>query len=111
MAGWIEALPDGAADEVTVSLADRHYALSSGDHSFAQKRRARPHAARWLTGTHGGMSFEVGTRRPVADAVYDWLARDLKRLGLAGPLDAKPRTRGPCGTCEGRGTVRVHFSC
>jgi hypothetical protein len=89
MAGWIEALPDGAADEVTVSLADRHYDFRSGDHSFAQQRRARPGAARWLTGTHGGMSFEVGMRSPVADAVYDWLARDLKRLGLAGPLDGK----------------------
>ena len=45
---------------------------------------------RWLSGTHGGMSFELGQRSPVADAVYDWLVRDLERLGLAGPLDHNP---------------------
>ncbi len=32
------------------------------------------------------MSFEVGMKYPISDAVYEWITRDLNRLGLVGSL-------------------------
>jgi hypothetical protein len=90
LAGWIEALPEGSEDEVVISIAEQYYDFSDGAHSYAQQQRARPAAARWLRRTHGGLSFEIGRRSPVADAAYAWLVGDLERLGLAGPLDKSP---------------------
>jgi hypothetical protein len=90
LSGHIEPLPEGAEDEVVMSLTDRPYDLNNPDDQFyAEQQRLRPLAARWLPGTRGGMSFEVGRSRPLADAVYAWLARDLERLGLAGRLDGR----------------------
>jgi hypothetical protein len=34
------------------------------------------------------MSFGVGERYAVSDGVYNWLARDLQRVGLVGRLAA-----------------------
>ena len=86
LAGYLEALPPGSADQVEMRLTTTGYDYSVGRHSYAQQRAARPHAARWLTGSHGGMSFEVGAKFPISDVVYSWIASDLQRLGLVGPL-------------------------
>lgn len=85
IAGYIEALPEESDDEVSMKLSD-DFDYSVADAVFAQRRAARPLAARWLTGTIGGMSFELGGRYPVSDVVYRWIAHDLKRLGLVGTL-------------------------
>jgi hypothetical protein len=92
LAGYLEPLAEGAECEISMRLS-KGFDYSIGETVYQQQRLARPHAARWLTGTIGGMSFEVGERYPVADATYDWLAHDLKRLGLGGSL-----TRGPATT-------------
>ena len=60
---------------------------------WRQQQAARPLAARWLSGTVGGMSFDVGGKNPIADVVYQWLAHDLQRLGLTGPLAGHSRDR------------------
>jgi hypothetical protein len=86
MAGYIEALPEGAENTLSVEIGGRSYAYEVGEHSYEQQRAARPTAARWLTGTHGGMGFEVGERYPVSHVVYKWLAQDLQRIGLVGGL-------------------------
>jgi hypothetical protein len=86
LTGYIEALPPGAGDEVSMQLGDKTSDFSVGGSSYAQQRAARPEASRWITGTHGGMPFEVGQRYPISDVVYSWIARDLKRLGLVGSL-------------------------
>jgi hypothetical protein len=86
LAGYIEALPTGVADEVRVQLTSEHYGFELGEPSYAQQCAARPTARRWLTGTHGGLSFELAGRYPVSDATYAWIAQDLKRLGLVGAL-------------------------
>jgi hypothetical protein len=85
-AGYIEALPDGAEDTFSVQIGDGSYDYAVGGHSYQQQRSARPTAARWLTGTHGGIAFEVGKHYPVSHVVYKWLAQDLKRIGLVGGL-------------------------
>lgn len=86
LAGYVEALPEGSDDEIRMQSSDHDYDYRAGKHSYDQQRAARPQAKRSLTGTHGGMSFEVGTRYPVSDVVYKWIAHDLKRLGLVGAL-------------------------
>jgi hypothetical protein len=86
LAGYLEALPQCSEDEVCMQLSPHSYDYLLGELSYAQQRAARPEAARWLTGAHGGMSFEVGMGYPVSDAVYSWIAGDLKRLGLVGSL-------------------------
>jgi len=86
LAGYFEALPDGSDDEIRMQFVEGGYDYRAGDHSYEQQRASRPHAARWLSGSHGGMSFEVGERNPIADVVYEWIAHDLKRLGLVGAL-------------------------
>jgi hypothetical protein len=86
MAGYIEALPDGAENTLSVEIGVGSYDYEVGEHSYQQQRSTRPIAARWLTGTHGGMGFEAGKRYPVSHVVYSWLAQDLKRLGLVGGL-------------------------
>ncbi|MDA0180305.1 restriction endonuclease [Solirubrobacter phytolaccae] len=82
LSGWLEALPPGAPDEVVITLADHHYDFEAGRLAYPQQLAARPVAARWLSGSQGGLSFEVGDRNPVELAVYAWLAGDLRRLGL-----------------------------
>lgn len=84
--GYLEALPAGSNDEIRMQLSHHNYDYHAGAHSYDQQRAARPQAARWLTGPHGGMSFQVGKRYPVSDVVYKWIAGDLKRLGLVGAL-------------------------
>lgn len=86
LAGYIEALLPGANDEIQMEVSEENYDFEMGNHSHAQQRAARPEAARWLTGTHGSMSLDVGTRYPISDAVYSWIGHDLKRLGLVGGL-------------------------
>ena len=81
----LEALPPGSDNEISITLIDGAYDFSTGASSYAQQRAARPNAARWLSGSHGGMSLELGHREPVADVVYNWMAQDLVRLGLTKP--------------------------
>jgi hypothetical protein len=85
-AGYIEALPEGVDSTVSVQTGYGNYDFAVGEHSYQQQRSARPQAARWLTGTHGGIAFEVGKHYPVSRVVYKWLAQDLKRIGLVGGL-------------------------
>lgn len=80
------ALPDDAENTLSVEIGGSNYDYQVGEHSYQQQRSARATAARWLTGTHGGMGFEVGERYPVSHVVYKWLAQDLKRIGLVGGL-------------------------
>jgi hypothetical protein len=82
-AAWVAACD---LTHIRLQFSENHYDYAVGDHSYGQQRSARPSAARWLTGTHGGMSFEVGMRHPITDVVYGWLAQDLKRIGLIGGL-------------------------
>lgn len=86
LSGFLEPLPGGAPDEVVMKVSKEPFDLSAAESVWAQQRAARPTAARWLTGTVGGMPLEVGGRYPISDAVYDWIAHDLKRLGLVGSL-------------------------
>jgi hypothetical protein len=53
-----------------------------GQNLYDLQRRMRPQAARWITGSFGGMKFDPGQRYPVTDIVYDWLHNDLSRLEL-----------------------------
>lgn len=85
LAGYVEALPPGVEDEVVMDLSDQPYDFSAGDSSYARQRAARPSASRWITGTHGGMLFEIGRPFPVSEVVYRWLVADLERLGMASP--------------------------
>lgn len=84
LAGYMEALAPTQADELHMRYTDRHYDFSVGEHIYAQQRRARPEAARWITASHGGMSLEVGRPYPISEVVYRWLGADLKLLGLVG---------------------------
>jgi hypothetical protein len=85
LAGYLEALPPGSDDEISITLIESAYDFSIGALSYAQQRAARPNAARWLSGGHGGMPLELGHPEPVADVVYNWIAQDLVRLGLTKP--------------------------
>jgi hypothetical protein len=85
LAGYLEALPLGSDNEIAITLLEGAYDFSTGDTSYAQQRAARPDAARWLSGSHGSMPLELGHPEPVADVVYNWVAQDLVRLGLAKP--------------------------
>jgi hypothetical protein len=87
LAGHLAALPDGSANEVDICVDEADYRYSSADGNFEAQKASRPHARRWLQGTHGGLTFEVGKKSAVADIVYDWLGRDLHRLGVADRLD------------------------
>jgi hypothetical protein len=71
---------------LSIQAGERSYDYEVGEHSYQQQRSARPAAARWLTGTHGGMGFELGERYPISHVVYNWLAQDLKRSGLSAVL-------------------------
>jgi hypothetical protein len=86
MSGYLEALPEGAESEVQIELSTARFDYSRVTEVWREQQDARPQAARWLSGTAGGMSFEVGRKNPIADVVYQWLAHDLQRLGLVGPL-------------------------
>lgn len=81
LAGYLEALAPGSRDEVAMT-ADQDFDWEIVRHVARQQRDARPTAARWISGTVGGMTFNVGKRTPVFDVVYGWLLRDLHRLGL-----------------------------
>jgi hypothetical protein len=87
LAGHLEALPFGVESEVSLTLDPNRYDYSLADGNWEARKQARPEAKRWLRGTHGGMTFELGQQRPVADIVYNWLSSDLQRLGLADALD------------------------
>ncbi|HWA53817.1 MAG TPA: hypothetical protein VG816_06555 [Solirubrobacterales bacterium] len=87
LAGYLEALPDGTDSEVDVRIDEANYDYSVADGNFEAQKAARPNARRWLQGTHGGLTFEVGKKSAVADVVYDWLGRDLHRLGVVDRLD------------------------
>lgn len=78
--GHLEPLPAGSDDQVAARIGGRE--REHGPGVYRQHRAARPHAARWLPGSHGSMAFELGSRFPVQEAVHDWLTRDLHRLGL-----------------------------
>jgi Restriction endonuclease len=78
--GHLEPLPVGSADQVAARIGGRE--RQDGPAIYRQQLAARPHAARWLPGSHGGMALALGSRFPVQEAVYDWLTRDLHRLGL-----------------------------
>lgn len=86
LSGYLEPLPGETDDEVVMKISEGSFDLSVGESVWAQQRAARPTAERWLTGTVGGMPLEIGGRYPVSDVVYDWIAHDLKRLGLVGSL-------------------------
>jgi hypothetical protein len=83
LGGYFEALPQKSESEVCITLTKDGYDFSAGDAGFRQQRAARPRAARWLSGGHGGMPLDLGQVEPIADVVYDWIAHDLVRLGLA----------------------------
>lgn len=85
LGGYFEALPPQSQNEVSIAITEGGYDFSAGDGSFQQQRTARPRAARWLSGRHGGLPLELGKTEPVADVVYSWLAHDLARVGLASP--------------------------
>jgi len=87
LAGYSEALAPGSPSEV-VMTADQDFDWQVLEEVARQQRMARPAAARWLSGTIGGMTFEVGQSTPVTDIVYRWLVRDLHKLGLAKSLIA-----------------------
>lgn len=87
MSGYLEALSERSNDEVEMCLGG--FDWQRYDHVYGQHRAARPAAARWLSGSIGGMSFEVGDRYPIADVVYSWLTHDLARLTLASTLAAR----------------------
>jgi len=86
LSGYLEPLPPGSHDQVAMQISEKGFDLSIGESVWSRQRAARPTAARWITGTVGGMSFEIGQRHPVSDVVYEWIAHDLKRLGLVGAL-------------------------
>ncbi len=86
LAGYMEALMPGSDSKVSMRVCNEGYDLSLGEPIYEQQRAARPAASRWITGTHGGMRFEIGERYPISAVVYSWLAHDLKRLGLVGAL-------------------------
>lgn len=87
LAGYLRTLPNGADSEVDVRIDEANYDYSLADGNFEAQKAARPTARRWLQGTHGGLTFEVGKKSAVADVVYDWLGRDLHRLGVVDRLD------------------------
>jgi hypothetical protein len=94
LAGFLEALPIGDSSEVAIKVDGSRYDYSAGRANWEAQKAARPRARRWLAGGSGGMSFEVGHAAPVGDVVYGWLAKDLQRLGMAGPLDGSPSRDG-----------------
>jgi hypothetical protein len=50
MAGYIEALPEGAENTLSIQIGERSYDYEVGEHSYQQQRSARPAAARRLIG-------------------------------------------------------------
>lgn len=87
LAGYLKALPENADSEVDVRIDEAEYDYSVADGNFVALKAARPRARRWLQGAHGGLTFKIGQKSAVADVVYDWLGKDLHRLGLVDPLD------------------------
>jgi hypothetical protein len=87
LAGYLEALPEDAASDVDVRIDEADYDYSVADGNFDAQKAARPRARRWLQGAHGGLTFKIGQKSAVADVVYEWLGKDLHRLGLVDPLD------------------------
>lgn len=90
MGGYLEPLPPGSDSVIDVRFGGLDFAI--GEAVYAQQRAARPLAARWITGTLGGLPFDVGERYAVSDAVYSWLTHDLQQLKLAS-YGAKPANR------------------
>jgi hypothetical protein len=90
MGGYLEPLPPGSESVVDVQFG--HLDFSASEAVYAQQCAARPLAARWITGTLGGLPFEPGERYPVSDAVYLWLTHDLQQLKLAS-YGSKPANR------------------
>jgi hypothetical protein len=90
MSGYLEPLPVGSDSVVDVQFGRLDFSVSEA--VYAQQCAARPLAARWITGTLGGLSLEPGEHYPVSDAVYSWLTHDLQQLKLAG-YGAKPANR------------------
>jgi hypothetical protein len=86
LSGYLEPLPAGDDNDVAMQIGGFDWDVA--ERVYAQQRSARPLAARWITGTIGSMSFGVGERYAVSDGVYNWLARDLQRVGLVGRLAA-----------------------
>lgn len=83
MSGYLEPLAAGEQSAVCMRVA-REFDRSLAQGVYARQRAARPEAARWISGTIGGMAFEVGHRYPVSEVVYRWLAGDLVRLRMLG---------------------------
>ena len=88
--GFLQPLPPGSQSFVDVQFG--HLDFSASETVYAQQYAARPLAARWITGTLGGLSFEPGERYPVSEAVYSWLTHDLQQLKLAS-YGSKPANR------------------
>ncbi len=80
MSGWLQPLPPD--EPSTIDIAVREFNFDYGNHIYELQRRMRPQAARWISGSYGGMSFDPGDRYPVREVVYSWLRDDLHRLGL-----------------------------
>ena len=80
LSGYYEALPESSENEVVMQMGG--YDDGAGPKVYRQQIAARPEAARWLTGTYGGMPLELGRGFPIATVVQAWLGRDLLQLGL-----------------------------
>jgi hypothetical protein len=80
LSGYYEALSHSSESEVVIQMGGHDD--EAGPKAYRQQIAARPEAARWLTGTYGGMTLELGRGFPIATVVQAWLGHDLLQLGL-----------------------------
>jgi hypothetical protein len=86
----LDPLPLGEVSRVEIELAGeaRTRDIDEGMERLRaqqeQLRSSRPHAARWISAESMGQALSIFGATPATDVAYEWLAKDLKRIGLHG---------------------------
>jgi len=78
---YFEPLPKGSQCEVDLSLGTEPLPRSTMQGQYKRLAAARPEAATWISAWQENSVLDIFNATPVTDMVYQWIERDLKRIG------------------------------
>jgi hypothetical protein len=76
-----EPLPRGSKSEVALRLGTDPEPRDTSRGLFGKLKTARPEAASWISAWHEQSALNIFEAKPVTRMAYEWLERDLKKVG------------------------------
>jgi hypothetical protein len=78
---YFEPLPKGSKSEVALQLSPVPLPNDTLRGLYDKLKAARPEAAPWISAWHEQSALDIFNAKPVTKMVYEWLKRDLKKVG------------------------------